>query len=323
MPIKILFTLLLGLPLLAQAAATGTLKIGVLAYGTVNWELAAIHNEGLDAKYALNLDVQSLASPEAGKLGLRASGLDMIVTDWIWVANQSQQGEDYRFVPYSTHAGALMAPAGSKIQGVQDLAHKKLGVVGGGIDKNWLLLKAYAAKTAQLDLEQSVDKVFGAPPLLNQQLAAGQLDALLNYWHYAARQEAQGYRKVLDGRDILRGLGIESAMPNLGYVFRAAWATAHAPLLQAFLQASAEARSLLCAQNEAWNKILPLTQEPDPKVQAALRHEYCAGIVSHWGDAEKQAAAKIYQILRASGGEQLTGAAETLPQAIFWPYTLP
>ena len=80
----------------------------MLAFGTVNWELEAIQNEGLDKKHGLELDVQKLAGPDAGKIGLQGDGLDVIATDWIWVANQNQNGADYRFIPYSTQAGALM-----------------------------------------------------------------------------------------------------------------------------------------------------------------------------------------------------------------------
>ncbi|QSA95906.1 ABC transporter substrate-binding protein [Methylococcus sp. EFPC2] len=314
---------LVFMPWMANAdSGAHHLTIGVLAFGTVNWELAAIHNEGLDRKYGLDLEVKTLASPEAGKIGLRAGSVDVIATDWIWVAQQQQTGADYRFIPYSTHAGALMAPAGSPIKGVADLAGKRLGIAGGALDKNWAMLRALAQKDAKLDLNQAVDKVFGAPPLLNQQLRDGKLDALLDLWHYAAKLEAQGYRRVLDGREALQGLGISEPLPNLGYVFKQSWAGSHAPALDAFLKAAGEARNLLCESDSAWQKILPLTDEPDVKLQGVLRREYCAGKVKSWGEAEKRDVAKLYALLRQTGGAELIGKAEKLPAEIFWPYEL-
>ncbi len=309
--------------LLANAAPpVGTLKIGVLAFGTVNWELEAIRNEGLDKKYGLVLDVQKLAGPDAGKIGLKADGLDLIATDWIWVASQNQSGADYRFIPYSTQAGALMAPADSAIRTVADLKGKKIGVAGGPLDKNWILLKAYAKKQAGLDLEKASEPVFAAPPLLNQELAAGKLDALLNFWHYAAKLESGGYRRVLDGREVLQGLGVAVPLPNLGFVFKQSWAAANGAALDAFIKASAEARFGLCHDDAAWSKVAPLTLENDPKLQAALRQEYCAGLVQRWGGEEKQSVAKIYAILRETGGAELTGKSDKLPVDIFWPYEL-
>ncbi len=313
------FILVALFPLFATAApSVGTIKIGVLAFGTVNWELEAIHNEGLDKKYGLTLDVQKLAGPDAGKIGLKADSLNLIATDWIWVANQNQTGADYRFIPYSTQAGALMAPANTNIHSVADLKGKKIGVVGGPLDKNWILLKAYAKKVAGIDLEKAAEPIFAAPPLLNQQLGNGKLDALLNFWHYAAKLEAEGYQRVLDGRSVLKGLGMSEPVPNLGLVFKQSWGVANRPTLDAFLKASAEARSLLCDNDAAWNKIAPLTQEQDPKLQSALRKEYCAGLVKRWGDSEKSAIASIYAILHETAGAELTGKSEKLPEDIFW-----
>lgn len=298
--------------------AAAPVKIGVLAFGTVNWELQAIKDQGLDKKYGLNLQVQLLASPESGKIALQGDNVDMIATDWIWVAHQNQSGHEYRFIPYSTHAGALMVPAGSNIQSVADLPGKKLGIAGGPLDKNWLLLRAYAQQN-QIDLDKTVEKVFAAPPLLNQQMETGKLDAILDFWHFAAKLEAQGFQRLLDGRDVITGLGIPEAMPNLGYVFKKSWAEKHDEDLQTFLKASGEARSTLCQSDEAWEKILPLTQEKDPKNQAALRREYCQGVVKNFAEPEKQAIAKIYKLLHKIAGEQLTGKSEELPQDIFWP----
>jgi len=315
--IAALIALILTVPAPVDASS-GSIKIGVLAFGTVNWELEAIRNEGLDKKYGIELDVRLLANPDAGKIGLQANTLDIIATDWIWVSHQYQQGADFKFMPFSTQAGAIMAPATGDVRSLADLRGKRLGIAGGSLDKNWLLLKTYAARQTGLNLERDAQPVFAAPPLLNQQLQDGKLDALLTFWHFAARQEAQGYRRVLDGHDMVRGLGMEVAVPNLGYVFKNGWALKNGKALDAFIAASAEARSLLCSSDQAWSKIAPLTQESDEKILKILRRDYCAGIVKQWGNPEKAAIGKIYQLLRETGGESLTGAAQELPAAIFW-----
>jgi len=309
--------LILSVPILADAAPDN-IKIGVLAFGTVNWELEAIRNEGLDKKYGFELDVRLLANPDAGKIGLQANSMDIIATDWIWVSHQYQHGADFKFIPFSTQAGAIMAPATGAIRSLADLRGKRLGVAGGGLDKNWLLLKTYALRNIGLDMEHDTQAVFAAPPLLNQQLQNGKLDALLTFWHFAARQEAQGYRRILDGRDVIRGLGIEVAVPNLGYVFKNSWAIQHKKTLDAFIAASNEARDLLCNSDQAWNKIAPLTQESDESTLKILRRDYCAGIVKQWGTPEKAAIAMIYRLVRETGGETLTGSAKDLPTEIFW-----
>ncbi|HYE35047.1 ABC transporter substrate-binding protein [Methylocaldum sp.] len=294
------------------------IKVGVLAFGTLNWELAVVQEEGLDKAQALTIETTSLASAEAGKIALQGGSVDLIVSDWIWVANQRGQGTDITFLPYSTSHGALIVPAGSPIRGIADLKGKRLGIAGGGLDKNWLLLRALAQKAYDLDLNQSTDKVFGAPPLLNQQLQQGKLDAVLNYWNFAAKLEAQGYRRLLDGRGILQGLGIEVDVPSLGYVFRESWAKTHEDTLTGFMKAADTAKKSICESDAVWRKVVPLTQETDERVQNALRQHYCDGRIKSWGEAEKKAAAEIYGLLHQSGEGRLTGKSEKLPEGVFW-----
>jgi NitT/TauT family transport system substrate-binding protein len=308
------FCLLSALPHTSLAATPPhTLKVGVLAFGTLNWEIAAGHEAGLDQAQNLQLETVPLASAEAAKIALQGGSVDLIVGDWIWVAHQRTQGLDFSFAPYSISHGALITPTGSKIQGLADLKGKRLGIVGGGLDKNWLLLRALSRKELGTDLDASVDKVFGAPPLLNQQLQEGKLDALLTYWNYAAKLEAQGYRQVLSGRDIVGRLGVDAEVPALGYLFRASWAKDNPATLSGFLKMADSAKQLICASEPAWDKLAPLTQESDPKIRAALRSAYCAGRVTRFGPEEIKAAETLYGLLgpdvAAKGG---------LPAGVFW-----
>jgi NitT/TauT family transport system substrate-binding protein len=145
------------------------IRIGVLAFGTVDWELSAIQNDPATASADFQLDIQRLANPEAGKIALQSGSVDMIVSDWIWVSKLRATGSDFTFYPYSTTSGALVVADASPIRTLKDLKGKRLGIAGGELDKNWLLLQALAKKD-QLDLNSDVDKVFGAPPLLNEQI---------------------------------------------------------------------------------------------------------------------------------------------------------
>lgn len=294
------------------------IRVGVLAFGTLNWEMSVIRDAGLDRAHGIAVETIPLAGAEAGKIGLQGGSVDLIVGDWIWVARQREQGIGFSFYPYSTSHGALMVPADSAVKGIADLKGKRLGVAGGGLDKNWLLLRALSRKAGGADLDGSVDtKAFGAPPLLNEQLQQGKLDAVLTYWNYAAKLEARGYREVVDGRGILRGLGITADVPALGYIFREDWARSNGAALSGFFAAAEAAKSRICDSDETWKKLLPLTLEPDEKVQGALRRHYCAGRVTVFGEAERQAAAEIYRLIREAGD----GKGSTLPAGVFWPPT--
>jgi len=300
-----------------MAAEKTKIRLGVLAFGTANWELAALKNEKLLNDAAFTLDIVPMATPQAGKIALQSNAVDMIVSDWIWVSRMRSSGADYTFYPYSNTAGALLVSDNSPIETVADLSGKKLGIAGGELDKNWLLLQAVGLKQ-QVDLNQSVDKIYGAPPLLNQQLRQRRLDAVINYWHFAARLEAEGYRQIINGREILQQFGIDEQVPSLGYVFRASWGNRHKAAVNHFLQLTAKAKQRLCSSDAAWRKITALTKAKDSATQDKLRQRYCEGRVRRWGAANRQAAERVYQLLRQLSDNKLTGSTEQLQPGTFW-----
>ena len=104
MKIKSLFIMMF---LFINVYANQTLKVGVLAFGTVNWELDVIKHNKLDKKYGIDLQVVKLASKNAVSIAIQSKSVDIIVTDWIWVNRQRFEGRDYTFYPYSRAIGAL------------------------------------------------------------------------------------------------------------------------------------------------------------------------------------------------------------------------
>ena len=302
---------------LSLAAENSTIRLGVLASGTLAWELAAMKNQGLLENAGFNLETVAITNQQAGKVALQAGSVDMIVSDWIWVSGMRAQGSDYTFYPYSASAGGLMLPADSTIKTLADLQGRKLGIAGGELDKNWSLLQALAQRQ-HIDLNKSVEKIYGAPPLLNQQLTSRRIDALLTYWHFAARLEAQGYRQMMSGEDIIRELGIQETVPSLGYVFKQSWGDRHKAALKQFLTAAQTAKDKLCSSDQAWAQIVSLTETDDATTQHQLRTRYCQGLVKQWGAAEQKAAEKIYQFLHQLGDNKLTGKTSQLQPGTFW-----
>lgn len=299
------------------AAERTTIRIGVQASGTLEWELSALQDDPQAKSADFQVEIQHVANAEAGKIALQSGAVDMIVSDWIWVSSLRSTGADFTFYPYSNTSGALVVPEKSPIHSIKDLKGKRLGIAGGELDKNWLLLQALAQKE-QLDLNATVEKIFGAPPLINEQIKQNRVDAVLNYWHFAARLEAQGYRQIIDGKGILKGLGIAENVPNIGYVFKQSWAESHKQAINSFFKASKQAKNRLCTSDAAWQKVIPLTQTDDVSTQAKLRQGYCEGGIEQWGEKEQQAAARIYTMLRTLSNNQLTGKSAYLQPGTFW-----
>ena len=311
---------LLAAPIAFRAAqAAAAIRIGVLRFGTVSWELDVIRRHRLDQAQGVSLEPVEFAAAQATQVALQAGAVDMVALDWLWVSRQRSDGADWSFVPFSNAVGGLVVPAASPIQGVADLPGRKLGIAGSPLDKSWLILRAYAQRRHGIDLDTAVEKSFGAPPLLAEQLKAGRLDAVLTYWPFAAKAEAQGMRSILAIDAAVSALGIAGGVPFIGYVFSQKWAERNRTAVEGFLAALAKARAILATDDGEWQTLAPLTGAADDAELQRLKTWYRRGIPVHWGQAEQDAAAQLFQVLAEIGGPALVGPATSIAPGTFWP----
>ncbi len=296
-------------------------RVGALKFGTVEWEVDVMRRHGLDRAHGIRVDPVDFAGSPAAQVALQGGRVDTVVLDWLWVSRQRAAGADWTFAPFSSAVGSVVVPAASPIRSVPDLKGKRLGIAGSSLDKGWLILRLLTLRNDGFDLDTATaEKSFGAPPLLSEQLAGGRLDAVLTYWPYAARLEAQGMRRLISISDALRELGVPDDLPMIGYVFSERWAAANRATLGGFLRASRDAKRILTASDEEWRTIMPLTGAKDGAELARLRDAFRAGIPKEQASAEaaQDAAGKLYALLASLGGEALVGPSPTLRPGTFY-----
>jgi len=307
----------LALTQVAVGHAADTIRIAVQKTGTFSWELAAIRMHGLDKQANLSLDVSELASPEAGKVAMRAGNADIILSDWLWVSRERALGAKLTFYPYSSALGAVMVPSSSPLRSLADLKGRKLAVAGGPIDKSWLLLQA-RMKQDGVDLKSDATIVYGAPPLLAAKALDGEMDASLNFWNFCAQLEARGFRRLAGVEDILPELGAKGSVAMLGYVFDESWAASHREIVTRFIAMTRKAKELLVTSNAAWDTIAPLTGTTDRAILQAYRTRYRDGIPRRSVDDEEADARILYRVLAKIGGRDLVGPAPELDPGTFY-----
>src|ERR1700758_4985155 len=101
---------------IGKCRSAETIRLAVQKTGTFAWELAVIRAQGLDKQADLSLQVRELASPEAGKIALRAGDADIVISDFFWVSRERALGAGLTFYPYSSALGGVMVPSASAIR---------------------------------------------------------------------------------------------------------------------------------------------------------------------------------------------------------------
>ncbi|GJD81064.1 ABC transporter substrate-binding protein [Methylobacterium gregans] len=305
-------------PVSPARAGTPVFRLGSLPFGTVAWEAAVIKARGLDTANGFSLEVVKLAGNDAARIAFMGGQVDAIVGDLLWAARLGNEGRRLRFIPYSTTEGAVMVPEGSSIRGLKDLAGKRLGVAGGPLDKNWLLLKAQARDAAGLDLESGADLAYGAPPLITLKLEQGALDAALTYWTYCARLEAKGFRRVIGADDIMRAFGATGSVALIGYLVEGATVEGRPELVAGFARASRAAKDMLASDAATWEIVRPLMTAEDAATFEALKREFLAGIPRRSIAEERADGERLYAVLQRLGGERVVGSGQSLPAGLYF-----
>jgi NitT/TauT family transport system substrate-binding protein len=297
-------------------AETKTLNVAVLKFGTVNWELDTIAHHKFDVANGFSLQVQGVAGGSAAMVAFQGGTADVMVTDWLWVARQRAVGKDYVFIPYSKAVGGVMVGQTSTAQTVADLKGEKIGIAGGPLDKSWLILQAYAAQQFGLNLRDETEQVFGAPPLIFKSALSGETAAAINFWHFTAKMEAAGMRKLLDIADASRALGLDPDTPLLGYVVKGEMLRSEPELLRGFYNATRAAKDLLSQDDAEWNRLRPRMNAKTDAEFEGLKAGFRAGIPED-APIDIAAADRMLKLMAELGGERLLGKATTLPDGVF------
>lgn len=296
------------------------IKIGVLEYGTVNWELKTLKDNHLDKKNGYELEFVKLASKNAQIIALQSGSVDIIVNDWIWVNSQRATNKNFAFFPYSKATGTVYANADMKINSLLDLKDKTVGIAGGFNDKTWLILRAYSKKKYNTDLLDIVNPVYAGAPILYKKMLDKSVDAAVNYWHFNAKLKSKGATAVIEMSDLLDELNIKSDVSFVGWTFNEEHANKNKELYKAFIKSTHDAKKLLLTDDNQWKNLIKTMRVKSNDEFEALKEGYRKGVIFEFNDENLEASKKLFELLKNEGGEKLVGKSETLDVNTFWKF---
>lgn len=312
---------------LAVLASTGAfaqhgvknITVAVQATGTVKWELAAMQALGIHKKYNLVLDIREVADSKAGQIALQAKEADVILSDFVWVALQRNEGNLVSFVSHSLTVGGLMVDPAAGIATIADLKGKTLAVSGSAVDKSFVILSAEYNKLTGGNLVDDADVKFGAPPLVNELLTTGQAQAALNLWNWNSRAKLAGKTELVSVPDMLKDLGVTETPPLLGWAFFEDNAKEKKADFKAFFDASFETKKALLEDDAVWDQIRPdMNVGDDDALFTQLRDDYRKGIVTKYAANNMEPAKESFALMAKFGGKDVVGDITEIPDGTFY-----
>ena len=301
-----------------SASAAQTVVLTSVKFGSVSWLIETIRAEGLEKKHGFDLKILEVANNTAGPVALLAGEADVIVSDWTWAMRQRSRGGDLKFAPYSAALGSLMVPKDSTIQSLADLKGKKIGVAGTGIDKSWILLRAYSRKVLGEDISKIAEPVFGAAPLVTEEFRSGRLDACLNFWTYAARLAGGGARQVLSMAEVITALDVSPAPALVGFIWSEKAVREKQVPVEKLLAAADDANEVLATSDAAWERLRPLIKPASDAELAAIKAYFRSGITKGWSEADTASADKLTRLLIELGDTELVGDGTRFDPNLFF-----
>jgi len=204
-----------------------------------------------------------------------------------------------------------------EIKSAADLKGRKIGVAGTAIDKSWILFRAYCGKVHGYDVAKETTPVFGAAPLMTEELKNGRLDAVLNFWPFAARLAGAGYRRIVSMDEVVKALGVEPTPAFVGFIWKEQTGEAKGDALKGFLAAASAGNAVLKEKDSAWERVRDLVRPSSDAELAAIRDYYRSGIPAPWGAADTAAAAKLTELLMEHGAKDILGPGTRFDDALF------
>jgi NitT/TauT family transport system substrate-binding protein len=175
-----------------------------------------------------------------------------------------------------------------------------------------------AARKEGRDLAHSARPAYGAPPLIAEKLAGGELDAALEFWTFCVDLETRGFRRAIDMADIEKTLGARGPVAMTGYVFSETFARDHRDALRRYLAAAAQAREALAADPSLWAPIKARLHLTDAAALETYRKRYLEGAPKRSVAEEAEDARALYKAIVDVGGKDLVGDAPDLDVGLFF-----
>jgi NitT/TauT family transport system substrate-binding protein len=319
----------LGLALMATAVAgtrgawsqaAPTLRFAVIGSAGQAAVPYAIQQAGLDKKYGINVETIDFAAPGQQYTLFRSDAADVAGGNFVDLLRQRKGGNAVQSVHgFQGYSNMFVVKPGSPVREFADLKGKKVGMFGTTF-LDWLIVRAAGKKAYAVDLQTDAMPVPGAPPLLNQFLAKGEVEATLQFSSLTLGPVARGEQRVVtDLPALMSAAGFGSDPFYVQWIITEKWVKANPEAVRKLPAMLNEAYAVLKRDDALWPALAQRINITDPAVIAAYRDlgrrvnnpPYRAELI-------KPTQALLDAII-AIAGEQSVGVTVVDPAAFLFP----
>lgn len=256
----------------AWSQAAPTLRFAVIGSAGQTEVPYAIQQAGLDRKYGVNIQVIDFAAPGQQYTLFRSGAADIAGGNFVDLLRQRKGGNAIQAIHgFQSYNNLFVIKPGSPITAFTELRGKKVGTFGATF-LDWLIVRAAGKKAYNVDLQTDAIPVTGAPPLLNQFLAKGEVDVTLQFSSLTLGPIAKGEQRVLINMpDIMKAAGFGTDPFYVQWMITEKWAKANPEAVRKLPAMLDEAYAVLANDDRLWPVLAQRINITDPAVIAAYR----------------------------------------------------
>ena len=257
----------------ASAQEPIAVRFGVNASGGQSEVIDAIRAYNLDRKYGFAVQEIDLTAPGQQYVMFRGDAIDVSPGTYVDLLRQRKAGVALQaFHGFQGYNNYIVVKPDSPIRSFADLKGKRMGEFGTTF-LDWLILRAAGKKAFGFDIETDATLVQGSPPLLNQLMTKGEVDAMLQFSSLTLGPIKAGeQRVVIDVPGLMRRAGFNSNAFNSNWNVSEHWNTAHPGALRRLSAMIDEAYVKLKTDDALWPAIAAKIGFTDPAVVVAYRN---------------------------------------------------
>jgi NitT/TauT family transport system substrate-binding protein len=263
---------LAGAPSEGRGADEIPVRIGVIKSAGQADITYVIRQFGIDKKHGLAVREVELSAPGQQYVMLRGDTIDASPGTFADLMRQRKAGLGLRaFHGRQRYNNLIVTRPNSPIENFSNLKGKRVGNFGTTF-LDWLIVRAAGKRAFGIDLETDATSIPGSPPLLNQFLARGEVDGMLQFSTLSVAPILKGeQRSIADIPSLMRAAGFSPDALNSQWHVSDKWATAHPDAVGKLFAVIDEAYAKLRSDDSVWPAVAQLIGMTDPVMIAAYR----------------------------------------------------